>query len=149
MSLKDRLNEDLRGAMRGGNQQRRDTIRLALSSIRNGEIAAGRQFDDAAVEEVLRKEVKQRRDSIDEFKKGGREDLVAHERAEIEVLRDYLPQTLDRSEIVAVARTVIAEVGAAGPRDKGKVMGPLLQRLAGKAEGRDVNDVVSELLSAG
>jgi uncharacterized protein YqeY len=150
MSLKERLNDDLRTAMRGGDNQRRNTIRLALSSIRNAEIAARKPFDeDGPVVDVLRKEVKQRRDSIGEFRNGGREDLVATEQAEMEVLLAYLPQTLDREQILAAAREVIAEVGATGVRDKGKVMGPLLKRLAGQAEGRDVDEVVSELLTGG
>jgi uncharacterized protein YqeY len=147
MSLKERLAADLRDAMRAGDEQRKTTIRLTMASIRNAEIASGHELDDRGVEEVLRKEVKQRRDSIEEFTRGGRNDLVERETEELEVLRGYLPQLMSREEISVEARVVIAEVGATDPRDKGKVMGPLLQRLAGRAEGRDVNEVVTGLLS--
>jgi uncharacterized protein len=146
MTLKDQLSDDLKDAMRRNDDRRKITIRGALAAIRNAEIAAGRQYDDAGVADVLRKEVKQRRDSIDAYQRAGRTDLVNNETAEMEILRAYLPQLLDRGQIAVIAREVIAEVGAAGPRDKGKVMGPLLKRLAGQAEGRDVNEVVSELL---
>jgi uncharacterized protein len=146
MTLKDQLSDDLKDAMRRNDDRGKITIRGALAAIRNAEIAAGRQYDDAGVADVLRKEVKQRRDSIDAYQRAGRTDLVNNETAEMEILRAYLPQLLDRGQIAVIAREVIAEVGAAGPRDKGKVMGPLLKRLAGQAEGRDVNEVVSELL---
>src|SRR5205823_6495452 len=115
----------------------------------NAEIAARHELEDAGVTDVLRRELKQRRDSIAEYEKAGRADLVQRETAELDILRDYLPQMLSRDEVAAAAREVIAEVGASGPRDKGKVMGPLLKRLSGRAEGRDVNEVVSELLSGG
>jgi uncharacterized protein YqeY len=147
MTMKERLSEDLKDAMRSRDETRKVTLRGAMAAIRNGEIAAGRLFEDDDVSDVLRKEVKQRRDSIDEFQRGGRQDLVNKETAEMQILREYLPQSLERDQIAAEARQVIAEVGAEGPRDKGKVMGPLLKRLAGRAEGRDVNEVVSELLT--
>lgn len=146
MTLKEQLSTDLKASMRGGDDQRKQTIRLAMASIHNAEIAAGRELDDAGVTEVVRREVKQRRDSIDEYQRAGRGDLAERENAELEILRAYLPQQLGRDEIAAAAREVIGEVGASGPRDKGKVMGPLLKRLAGRADGRDVNEVVTALL---
>jgi uncharacterized protein YqeY len=146
MALKEQLAADLKTSMRGGEEQRKQTIRLAMASIHNAEIAAGHELDDAGVAEVVRREVKQRRDSIDEYRRAGRDDLADRENAELEILRTYLPQQLSRDEIATAAREVIAEVGATGPRDKGKVMGPLLNRLAGQAEGRDVNEVVTALL---
>ena len=147
MTMKERLSEELKDAMRSRDETRKVTLRGAMAAIRNAEIAAGRLFEDNDVSEVLRREVKQRRDSIDEFQRGGRQDLVDKETAEMGILREYLPQSLNRAQIAVAAREVIAEVGAQGARDKGKVMGPLLKRLAGQAEGRDVNEVVSELLA--
>lgn len=148
-TLKERLNADLHDAMRSNNDVRRSTIRLALADVHNAEIAAGHGFGDAEVEGTLKHQAKQRRDSIDEFEKAGRTDLVQKESAELEVLRSYLPETMSREEIRAIARAVIAETAASGPRDKGKVMGPLLKRIAGRAEGRDVNDEVTALLTGG
>ena len=149
MTLKQGLSDDLKASMRSADEDRKRTIRLAMASIRNAEIAARHELEDAGVTDVLRRELKQRRDSIAEYEKAGRADLVQRETAELDILRDYLPQMLSRDEVAAAAREVIAEVGASGPRDKGKVMGPLLKRLSGRAEGRDVNEVVSELLSGG
>jgi uncharacterized protein YqeY len=147
MTLKERLNDDLREALRSRDETRKGTIRMALSSVHNAEIAAGNPLDDAGVTAVLAREVKQRRESIEEFKKGNRQDLVDKEQAEIDVLMPYLPQQLSRDEIVEAARKVIAQVGAAGPRDKGKVMPVIMAELRGKADGSEINAVVTELLA--
>lgn len=147
MTLKDQLSADLREAMRAGDERRKSTIRMATAAIHNAEIAAGRALDDAGVLQVLQREVKQRRDSIEEFRKGNRPDLVEKEAGEVEVLQAYLPRQLSREAIVAEARQVIAETGASGPADKSKVMPVLMKRLAGKAEGRSINEVVTELLA--
>lgn len=117
-----------------------------LAAIRNAEIAAGRAYDDDGVTQVLQREVKQRRDSIDEFRKGNRQDLIDKETAEIAVIQGYLPQQPAREEIIAEARRVIAETGARGPADKGKVMPALIKRLGGRVEGRTINEVVTGLL---
>jgi uncharacterized protein YqeY len=147
MTLKERLNEDLREALRSRDETRKGTIRMALAAVHNAEIAAGNQLDDAGVTAVLAREVKQRRESIEEFKKGNRQDLVDKEQAEIDVLMPYLPQQLSRDEIVEAARNVIAHVGATGPRDKGKVMPVIMAELRGKADGSEINAVVTELLA--
>src|SRR5688572_12966204 len=127
MTLKDQLNADLRDAMRSGEEPRRTTLRLLLTAVRNAEIPAegstdtGRaDLDDAAVLDIIRRQVKQRRDSVDAYTKANRPDLAAKEEAEVEILGTYLPQQLGRDEIAAVARSVIERVGATGPADKGK-----------------------------
>jgi uncharacterized protein len=155
MSLKDQLNADLRDAMRSGEETRKSTLRMLITSIRNAEIppegssAPGRlDLDDDGVLDVVRKEVKQRRDSVEMYARANRTDLVAIEESEIAVLSTYLPQQMSRDEISVVAREVIARLGASGPADKGKVMPAIMGELKGKAEGRDINAVVTELLSA-
>ena len=148
MSLKQQLNTDLRDAMRGHDDQRRDVLRLLLASVHNAEIAAGNEIDDDGTLAVLAKEAKQRRESIDEFRKGNRPDLAEKEEAELAVISAYLPQQATREEILEAARRVVQETGASGPRDLGKVMPVLMQQFRGRAEGRLVNDVVRELLGS-
>lgn len=147
MTIKEQLSADLRDAMRANDDRRKIALRMALAAIRNAEIAQRKDLDDPGVIQVLQKEVKQRRESIEEFRKGRRPDLVEKEETEIRVLSVYLPAQLSREEIAAAARAMITRTGAAGPADKGKVMGPLTKQLAGKADGRLVNEVVTELLA--
>lgn len=149
MNLKERLNQDLRDAMRAGDTLRRDVLRYLLSAVHNAEIDAGRELDDAGVIAVIQRQVKQRRDSIEEYRKGGRQDLVDKEEAEAAILQSYLPAQLSRDEVVAAARAAIEELGAQGPADKGRVMPVLIERLRGRAEGRVINEVVTELLTQG
>jgi uncharacterized protein YqeY len=157
MSLKDQLNADLRDAMRAGDETRKATLRMLITSVRNAEIPAERaeidpsaasriELTDEGVLDVIRKEVKQRRDSIELYQKANRMELAAREEAEIAVLTDYLPQQMSRDEITTVARAIIERVGATGAADKGKVMPAIMAELRGKAEGRDINAVVTELL---
>jgi len=154
MSLKDTLAEDLKTAMRAGDEVRKSTLRLLLTAITRAEVpgeddpGAGRQtLDDNQVIAVLAAQAKQRRQSIDAFKKAGREDLVRIEQAELDVLQTYLPAQLSREEIAAEARKAVDETGASSPADKGKVMPVLMKRLGDRADGRTVNEVVTELLS--
>ncbi len=147
MSLKERLNADLREALRSGDERRKSALRMALAALHNAEIQAGRALDDEGVIAVLTKEVKQRRESIAEFRKGGRQDLVQREQSELAALMAYLPQQMSRQEIEEAARQVIAEVGASGPKDKGRVMSVVMGQLRGRADGREVNEVVTDLLS--
>ena len=148
MSLKERLNNDLREALRSGDEHRKAALRMVLAAVHNAEIEARGELDDGAILGVLAKEVKQRRESIEEFRKGRREDLVAREEAQLAFIQPYLPQQMTREEIIEAARNVIAEVGARGPADKGKVMPVLINQLRGRADGREINAVVTELLAA-
>jgi len=154
MTIKDQFDADLRAALRAGDETRKTTLRLLLTAVRNAEIPPegateeGRHaLDDDAVLAIVRREVKQRRDSIDAYQKAGRADLVAREEAEAAVLSAYLPAQMSREEIAAAARAVIERVGARGPADKGKVMPVLMGELRDRAEGREINAVVTELLS--
>jgi hypothetical protein len=146
VSLKEQLAEDLKDAMRQRDERRREALRMTVAAVRNAEIAAGAELDDPGVLGVLAKEAKMRRESIEEFRKAGRDDLVRREEAQLAALEPYLPQRASREDIARVARRVIEETGAGGPRDIGKVMPVLMQEFRGRADGRDVNEVVRELL---
>ena len=145
--LQEKLMNDLKAAMKGGEKQRKLVISLIRAGIQNAEIAKQKTLDDAGVLDVIAKEARQRRESIAEFKKGNRPDLVAKEEAELAILLEYLPKQISHDEIIAAARKVIEEVGAQGPGDKGKVMQKLMPQLKGKAEGSAINEIVTGLLS--
>lgn len=150
VSLQDKLGADLREAMRTGAERRKSVLRLVRAAIKNAEVArgAGTVLDDAGVLDVIGRQARERRESIAEFAKGNRPDLVAQEEAELQILLEYLPQQLTRDEIAAEARKAISEVGARGPSDKGRVMPLVIGRLRGRADGRVINEVVTELLTA-
>ena len=139
---------ELKEAMKKGDKVRQSVIRLVRAEIHNAEIAQRKSLDDSGVIDVISKELKKRRESIVEFERGNRQDLAAQEKAELAVLLEYLPPQMSRDEIEALARNIIAEIGARGPGDKGKVMARLMPQLKGKAEGRLVSEVVTELLSS-
>jgi len=147
MTLQEKLRADLKQAMKGRDSGRSSLIRLVLAGVKNAEIDKGAPLDDPGVIDVLSREVKWHRESIAEFSKGNRPDLVAKEEAELAMLLEYLPPQMSREEIVEAARKVIEQVGARGPGDKGKVMSQLMPQLKGKAEGREISNVVSELLA--
>jgi len=147
-SLKDKLMEDLKRALKSGDKVRRSVIRLLMAAIKNSEIARQADLTDSDILGIIAKEVKQRHESIEAFKQGNRRDLVAQEEVELAVLEEYLPQQMTRDEIISAARKVIAEVGAQGPGDKGKVMPRLIPQLKGKADGREINEIVTELLAS-
>lgn len=148
MTLQEKIKEDLKEAIRREDRIRRSVLRLVLAGIRNAEIAEQKLLDDSGVIDVLTKEAKQRRESIEAFRQGNRQDLVSQEEAELVVLLEYLPQPMTRDELIALARKVIEEVGAKGPGDKGKVMGQLMPQVKGRADGREVSTIVSELLAS-
>ncbi len=147
-SLNERLTGDLKQAMKSGDTMRRNVIRLMMSAIKNAEIAKRGELEEPDIIGVIAKEARQRQESIDAFKQGNRPDLVAQEEAELVIIQEYLPQQASREEIEAAAQQVIADLGAEGPRDKGKVMPRLIAQFKGKADGREINDIVTELLTS-
>jgi uncharacterized protein YqeY len=146
-NLRQKLDADLKQALRSRDALRCSVIRMVLSAINYTEIAKQKKLDDGDILGVLAHEVKQRHESIDAYRKGNRADLVSKEEAELAILKEYQPQQMTREEVMAEAKKVIAEVGAQGIRDKGKVMARLMPQLKGKAEGQVINTVVTELLS--
>ncbi len=147
MGLKDRLQEDLKEALRNRDERRKAVIRMALAAIQLAEADRGGELDEPSLIAVLQKEVKRRQETIEELRGTTRTDRLADEEAELAILESYLPRMMSREEIAAEARAVIAEVGATGPRDMGTVMQTLMPRVKGRADGRLVNEVVRELLS--
>ena len=146
--LKQKLTDDLKQAMKSGDTGKRSVIRLAMAAISNTEIARRAALSDADILGIIAKEAKHRQESIEAFKQGNRPDLVAQEEAELAILQEYLPQQMAREEVVATARRIIQEVGAQGPRDKGKVMPKIIAELKGRADGREINEIVAELLAS-
>ena len=145
--LKDKIQEALKVALKRQQGVEVSILRLLLSEIKYAEIAQQKPADDNKVLDVIAGEVRRHRESIEAFKKGNRGDLVAQEEAELAVLMSYLPKQIGREEVVAAARQVIGAVGAKGPNDKGRVMAQLMPRLKGKADGKEVSEMVSELLA--
>ena len=148
MSLKDQITQDMKSAMKAGEKDRLKVVRLMLAAIKQVEVDKRIELDDAAVLNVLDKMVKQRRDSVEQFEKGGREDLAAIERDEIAVLKNYLPEQLSADELAALVDEVIAATGAASMKDMGKVMGQIKAKAAGRADMGAVSAAVKERLSA-
>lgn len=146
MSLIDRLQQDMKLALKARDESKLSTVRLLLSSVSYARIGKGDQLTDDEVLDVLSREAKKRRESIEAAERGGREDVAAKERAELQYINDYLPKQLDEAEIEAIVRQVAAEVGATDPKDRGKVMGPLMQQLRGRADGKVASQVVERVL---
>ena len=148
MSLKNQIKEDMKSAMKAGEKDRLKVVRLIMAAIKQVEIDTRSELDDAGVVGVLEKMVKQRRDSVEQFEKGAREDLAAIERAEIDVIQAYLPEQLSADEIAALVDEVIAATGAESIRDMGKVMGQIKAKAAGRADMGAVGAAVKERLNA-
>jgi uncharacterized protein len=146
-SLKDRITEDMKTAMRAKDSERLLAIRGLLAALKQREVDERIVLDDAAVVAIVDKLVKQRKDSITAFQQGGREDLVAKETAELAVLEAYLPQRLSAEDVAAEVAAIVAELGATGPGDMGKVMAAAKARLAGKAEMGGVSAAVKAALA--
>ena len=147
-SLKNQITEDMKSAMKAGEKDRLKVVRLILAAIKQVEVDQRIELDDSAVLAVLDKMVKQRRDSVEQFENGNREDLAAIERAEIEVLETYLPEQLSADELAAMVDEVIAATGAESMRDMGKVMGQIKAKAAGRADMGVVSATVKERLNA-
>ena len=148
MPVADQIFEDLKQAMRDRDKARVTALRFIRSEIQKAKKASRKPLDDSAVIQNLATQARRRRESIDEYKKAKRDELVAKETAELEIILSYMPKQLSREEIVDAAREIIADVQASAPRDMGKVMGPLMARLRGKADGATCSQIVRELLGA-
>ena len=148
MTLKSRLDDDLKSAMRSGDSLRRNVIRYLKSQVHNQEIADKAELDDDGVLRVLTRQSQQRKESIRAFEEGGRADLVDKESAELEIIAEYLPQQLNEEEIKELVDQAVTDAEAGGPDDMGKVMGRLMPRLRGRADGREVSARVMEVLKA-
>ena len=149
MSLTERLAKDLTEAIRSRDEPRKSAIRMLTWAAKNAQVEKGASLEDSEVLALVAKQVRSRKESIEGFRKGQRDDLVAKEEAELAVLQSYMPPQLNREKIGQAAREVIEEVGAKTLTDKGRVMPILVTRLAGQAEGRDINAVVTDLLAGG
>ena len=146
MSSKTQLENDLKDAMRAGDDLRKRTLRMALSAINLAEVEKGTPLDEPAVLAILQKEIKTQREAIADAERAGRPDLTAEAAAQIRQLESYLPQPLTTAEIETLARTAIAEVGATSAREMGQVMKVLMPRIQGRAEGAQVSQIVRQLL---
>jgi uncharacterized protein YqeY len=147
VSLRKRLDEELKAAMRSGDPMRRDSLRMVLAAVQKAEKEGKHELADDEMLGILTRELKVRRESMDTFRGGGREDLVVKEEAAIAVVSEFMPQPLSEAELTALVRQAIAETGAATPRDMGKVMGWLSPKTRGRADGKAVSQLVTQLLT--
>ena len=147
MSLKERIQTDLTAAMRSGDTLRRDVLRMATNAAYNVEKRQQKPLTEDELLGVLTREVKTRRESVEAFRNGGREDLATKEEAEIAILQEFLPQALSEQELNALVAAAVAETGATSPRDMGKVMGRLAPQTRGRADGKRVSELVAQALA--
>ncbi len=148
MGLQDRLRDDLKLALKAKDECKLSVVRVLLAECKNEEKARMHLLDDAEVVDVIGREAKRRKESIDAFRAGNRQDLVDNEEAALAIITTYLPEQMSRDEVVAVVREVVETTGASGPKDKGRVMSQLMPRVKGRADGKMVNDIVTELLAS-
>lgn len=146
MNLNERLNEDMKSMMKSGDKFSLSVVRMLRSAVKNVEINERRTLADDEVTEILTREVKQRRDALQEFEKAGRQDLVDQAKAEIEVIQRYLPQPLSEEELTRIVQETVNEIGATSKAEMGKVMSALMPKVKGRADGKQVNAAVSRLL---
>ena len=138
--------QDLKEAMRAQDVARRTTLRMVVAAIKNLEIETSSELESGDVLQIIQKQVKSRRESIEEFRKGNREDLIAKEQIEINILKEYLPEEASAEDIRSAAAEIITSINASGPQDIGKVMPKLIEQFQGRADGRTINGIVRELL---
>jgi uncharacterized protein len=149
MTLQKRIESAMRDAMRARDERRTSTLRMAMAAAHNRQIELGRPLTDEETVEVLGRQVKQRRESIEQFRAGGREERAQAEEAEAAILAEYLPEQLGEDDLRALVDAAVAETGASAPSDMGRVMGALMPRTKGRADGKLVSDLVRERLGAG
>ncbi len=147
MDIKSQLSEAMKQAMKSGDEVGKRTTRMALANIKQAEIDKQTTLDDAAVISLLQKELKNRREAVEEARKANRSDLIADNEAEIKVIEAFLPKAMSADELRALAQSAIAETGAASQSDRGKVMKVLMPKVAGRAAGNEISAVVKELLT--
>lgn len=147
MSLVDTLRKDMFQASKDGDVNKSDILKMALASIKNAQIEVEKELSDTDIEKILRKEVKKVKDSIEQFEKMGREDLLSKEKSQLEVLESYLPELMSEDEVRMVVEKKTDELGAKDMKDMGKVMGVVMKELDGKTDGNTVKNIVKELLS--
>ncbi len=148
MTLQDRIESAMRDAMRARDERRTQTLRMAMSAAHNREIELGKALTDEDYIDILGKQVKQRRESIEAFRSGGREAMADNEAAEAAILAEFLPEPMTSADLEAIVRAAIGETGASTPADLGKVMGRVVPQTKGRADGKAVSDLVRQLLGA-
>jgi len=148
MTLSQRIESAMRDAMRARDERRTQTLRMAMAAAHNQRIARGRELTDEEVVDVVARQVKQRRESIELYRAGGREDRAAEEEAEAAILAEFLPQQLSEDEVESLVRAAVAQTGASGPGDLGRVMGRVSPQTKGRADGRLVSDIARRVLEA-
>jgi uncharacterized protein YqeY len=146
MGLREKIDEDVKQALKSGAKEKLSTLRMLSAALKNKKIDKRRELTEEEIAETVRSLIKQRRDSIEQFAKGGRQDLVDKETAEVAVLEGYLPQQMSREEVEALVRQVIAETGSQGAKDMGKVMKALIPKIGGRADGKLVSELVKHAL---
>ena len=146
-ALKDRLKNDLKEAMKSKDTFKRDVVRFLMSAIKQVEVDERRELSDEDIQRIIQKSVKQREDAAAQYKEGGREDLFEKEMKEAEILKSYLPKQLSDEELRAIIEETIKEVGASSMKDMGKIMGAVIKKTVGQADGKRINAIVKELLS--
>lgn len=149
MSLKELLNENVKAAMKAGDETRKKTLRMVQAAIKQVEVDKRIELDDEAVMAILQREIKLRKEALDEAAKAGREDLAADAKDEIEILREFLPKSLAPEELRKIVVEAVAECGAASMTDMGKVMKVVMPKVAGKAAGDEISSMVKAVLSGG